>query len=57
MPIKMKISSLKRDRVSRSSERVESDRQERKEEENRSGSGNSKNRVKSTVLSGRYFQG
>ena len=33
MPIKMKISSLKRDKVSRSSERVESNRQERKKEE------------------------
>jgi hypothetical protein len=56
MPVKMKISSLKGDRVSRSSERVESNRQERKEEENRSGSGNRDRRVKSTMLSGRYLQ-
>jgi hypothetical protein len=57
MPIKMKISSLKRDRVSRSSERVESNRQERKKEENRLVPGNRKKRVKSTIMSGRYFQG
>jgi hypothetical protein len=57
MPVKMKISSLKRERVSRSSERVECDRQERKEEENLTGSGNREKGAKSTMLLGRYFQG
>jgi hypothetical protein len=52
----MKISSLKKDRVSRSSEKVGNNRQERKKMENRLVSGNKEKRVKSTMVSGRYFQ-
>jgi hypothetical protein len=54
--MKMKIFSLKREKISKHGVRVENNRRESRPEEGWFGFDNRKKRVKSTILAGRYFQ-